>query len=60
MTTFILLSIVLITHALRPALKRRAAVVDGSAAGVMAALALTLLSVVQLAATLSAVISVIF
>lgn len=53
MTTLILLSIVLITHALKPPFKRRAAVVDGSAAGVMAALAFTLLSVVQLATLLA-------
>ena len=52
-TTLILLSIILITHACKPAFKRRAAVVDGSAAGVMSALIFTLLSVAQLA-TLSA------
>lgn len=53
MTTLILLAIVLVTHALKPAFKRRAQQVDGSAAGVMAALALTLLSVAQLATLLA-------
>lgn len=59
-TTLILLSIALITHALKPAFKRRAERIDGSASGVMAALAFTLLSIVSLGAALSAVISVIF
>ena len=49
MTTLILIAIVAIAHACKPALKRRAQQVDGSAAGVMAALAFTLLSVVQFA-----------
>ncbi len=59
-TTLILLSIVLITHALKPAFKRRAERIDGSAAGVLAALIFTALSIAQVGAALSAVISVIF
>lgn len=44
-----------ITHACKPLFKRRTAVVDGSAGGVMAALAFTVVSVAQLSATLLAV-----
>lgn len=60
MDTLLWIAITLITHVCKPPFKRRAQQIDGSAAGVMAALIFGMLSVVSLATTLLTFVSIIF